>query len=115
MTRHGEAIQSHLLMGIGLTAGEREQETSPAEKSIDCSARTTAQRGKKRLPVPSVSTARPIEKKSVRRLSYEVTFLNCQSRTTSSGGEPSRRGRSEVPMPRETYIGDPFSQYHPDT
>ena len=26
-----------------------------------------------------------------------------------------RQWQSRLPMPRETYIGDPFSQYHPDT
>ncbi len=37
------------------------------------------------------------------------------SKRTSSGVAPSRTGMSDVPMPRETYIGGPASRYQPAT
>jgi len=37
------------------------------------------------------------------------------SNRASSGAAPSRSGRSDVPMPRDTYIGGPASRYHPAT
>lgn len=71
VTRYGGAFHRIPCQAQDINSGEREQNAFPAERTIDCSERTTAQRGKKRLPVRTVSAARPTKKRS-----FEDSLMN---------------------------------------